>query len=247
MRRDIENLKTGEELADELMALKLKMALREYQEDEFVRIMAEHEEDVSEKERLAKGQNEMIRLIDRQLRKKQLRQFAREKLPRFVKTAACLLLVFYIGFTVALATVHSVRVELLQFILNIEQRYASFGFEATDEYIDVPSEWNGRYYPAYVPKEYVVSRTFSKAVEYESSDHKTFVFSEHGADTRGTIDTENAILDTTLIHGRPAMIVEKDEWTTIIWNVDNSCLIVEYDGERDEAIKIAESVVMIQK
>lgn len=73
------------------------------------------------------------------------------------------------------------------------------------------------------------------------------MFSEHGADTRGTIDTENAILDTTLIHGRPAMIVEKDEWTTIIWNVDNSCLIVEYDGERDEAIKIAESVVMIQK
>lgn len=153
MRREIENLKTGEELADELMALKLKMALREYQEDEFVRMMAEHEKDVSEKERLTKGQNEMIRLIDRQLRKKQLRQFARKQLPRFMKTAACLLLVFYIGFTVALATVHSVRVELLQFILNIEERYASFGFEATDEYIDVPSEWNGRYYPAYIPKE----------------------------------------------------------------------------------------------
>ena len=73
------------------------------------------------------------------------------------------------------------------------------------------------------------------------------MFSEHGIDTRGTIDTEDAILNTMLIHGRPAMIVEKDIWTPIIWNVGNQCLIVEFNGEKEEAIKIAESVVMIRE
>lgn len=43
------------------------------------------------------------------------------------------------------------------------------------------------------------------------------------------------------------MIVEKDMWTTVIWNADNRSLIIEYTGEREEAIKIAESVVMIRE
>ena len=247
MRRDIENLKTGEELEDELMALKLKIALQEYQKDEFERMMAEHEGDAAGKERLANGQDEMIRLIDRQLRKKQFRQFTRKTLPRFGKVAACFLLTFYIGLTVAVATVQSVRVELLQFILNIEERYTSFGFESTDEYVEIPAEWNGYYYPAYIPEGHVIARILSEEVEYEGPHQETLMFSEHGINTRGTIDTEDAFLDTMLIHGRPAMIFEKDIWVTIIWNVDNHCLIVEYTGEKEEAIKIAESVVMIRK
>ena len=117
MRREIENLKTEEELENELMALKLKMALRQYQEDKLARMMAEHDDDAAGKERLANGQDEMIRRIDRQLRKRQARRFARKTLPRFGKIAACLLLTFYVGLTVAVAAVQSVRVELLQFIL----------------------------------------------------------------------------------------------------------------------------------
>ena len=135
MRREIENLKTEEELENELMALKLKMALRQYQEDKLARMMAEHDDDAAGKERLANGQDEMIRRIDRQLRKRQARRFARKTLPRFGKIAACLLLTFYVGLTVAVAAVQSVRVELLQFILSIEEKYTSFGFESTDEYM----------------------------------------------------------------------------------------------------------------
>ncbi len=247
MRRDIENLKTREELEGELMALKLKMALREYQEDEFERMLAEHEDDTVGRKRLTNGQDEMIRLIDRQLRKKQVRQFARKTLPRFGKVAICLLLTFYIGLTVAVATVRSVRVELLQFILSIEERYTSFGFESTDEYVEIPAEWKGYYYPAYIPEGYVIARILSEEIEYEGPNQEALVFSEHGVNTRGTIDTEDAFLDTILIREKPAMIVEKDMWTTIIWTVDNHCLILEYTGEKEEAIKIAESVVMVRE
>ena len=127
MRREIENLKTEEELENELMALKLKMALRQYQEDKLARMMAEHDDDAAGKERLANGQDEMIRRIDRQLRKRQARRFARKTLPRFGKIAACLLLTFYVGLTVAVAAVQSVRVELLQFILSIEEKYKVVG------------------------------------------------------------------------------------------------------------------------
>ena len=74
----------------------------------------------------------------------------------------------------------------------------------------------------------------------ENDDDRTFMIQLY-------IDYRWFILNTMLIHGRPAMIVEKDIWTTIIWNVGNHCLIVEFTGEKEEAIKIAESVVMIRE
>ena len=42
------------------------------------------------------------------------------------------------------------------------------------------------------------------------------------------------------------MIVQKDPWTSIIWPIDNRILEVNYTGDREEAIRIAESVRMIK-
>lgn len=247
MKGKIQVPKTREELDEDLMALKLKIALQEYQEDEMARVMAEGGDDAAAKERLARGEEEMIRRIDRRLRRKRILQFSRKTLPQIGKVAACLVLVFYVGLTVAVATVESARVELLQFILNIGERYTSFGFKETGEAVEVPSEWNGYYYPSYIPEGYTLAESFPDVVLYKNSRQEELVFSELGVNTSGVIDTENAAIDYMMIGGKTAMIVEKGIWTTIIWNIDNRCLLVEYMGERDETIKIAESVVMIRE
>lgn len=88
-------------------------------------------------------------------------------------------------------------------------------------------------------------RTFHKSVEYEDPNQAVLEIRERGAGARGTVDTEGAAIHAIEIHGRPAMLVEKEMRTTVLWNVDRHCLIVEYTGKRKEAVRVAESVVMI--
>lgn len=247
MHINIENIKTVEELNNDLMALKLKIALQECQQDEYQRIMMKHGENPEIKKRLENCQEEMIRFIDRHLRRRKVKQFAKKTLPRLGRAAACFLLVIYIGLTVAVAASQSVRVELMQLILHIEKRYTAFEFESTECYVEVPAEWKGYYYPTFIPNEFTLTKVFTESVIYENHNMEEFVFSEHGSNTVGTIDTEDASIDFIMIGGEPAMITVKGSWTTILWNIDNRCLIVEYSGEKDEAIKIAESVIMIRK
>ena len=45
----------------------------------------------------------------------------------------------------------SVRVDLMRFFVRIDGGQASFGFETSDDHLDVPSGWNGYYYPSYIP------------------------------------------------------------------------------------------------
>ena len=123
MHINTENLKTVEELNNDLIALKLKIALQECQQDEYQRIMVKYGENPEIKKRLENCQDEMIRFIDRHLRRRKVKQFEKKTLPRLGRAAACFLLVIYIGLTVAVAASQSVRVELMQLILHIEKRY----------------------------------------------------------------------------------------------------------------------------
>lgn len=49
------------------------------------------------------------------------------------------------------------------------------------------------------------------------------------------------------INGRPAVLIRKGIWSTIVWSIDNRCLIVDCAGTKDTALTIAKSVVMIRE
>lgn len=80
----------------------------------------------------------MLRRIDRDIRKMHARRRVRNALPKAGKFAACLALVFYLGLGLAFAASPAVRVNLMKFFVNIEGRHASYGFEETGEFIEVP-------------------------------------------------------------------------------------------------------------
>lgn len=239
--------KSTGELKQELTSLKLKIALQEIRERELDRLMQEYEQDEPLEKRLAQSEGPMLRRIDRDIRKMRAWRCLRNTLPKVGKIAASLMLFFYLSLSVALAASPEMRVNLMNFFMNIEERYTSFGFEETGEFVEVPAEWDGYYYPTYIPEGFEIDQVDYYGVYFKRNDGTMLDFEELGPDTYGNVDTENAKIDYININGHTALIAEKGKWVTILWSVDNRGLLIGYTGGREEAIKIAESVRMIKE
>lgn len=239
--------KSTGELKQELTSLKLKIALQEIRERELDRLMQEYEQDEPLEKRLAQSEGPMLRRIDRDIRKMRAWRCLRNTLLKVGKIAASLMLFFYLSLSVALAASPEMRVNLMNFFMNIEERYTSFGFEETGEFVEVPAEWDGYYYPTYIPEGFEIDQVDYYGVYFKRNDGTMLDFEELGPDTYGNVDTENAKIDYININGHTALIAEKGKWVTILWSVDNRGLLIGYTGGREEAIKIAESVRMIKE
>ena len=190
MKSTIQAPKSREELDEELTALKLKIALQEYQAESLETILADEPGDSSAREQLARSEKPTIRRLNRRLRRRSLRRFAVRTLPKAGRAAACLILVFYIGLTVAVATVQSVRVDLMRFFVRIDGGQASFGFETSDDHLDVPSGWNGYYYPSYIPDGYVLTGVFDDSVVYQNPAGTPLPVCDRGPDPRWPVDDD---------------------------------------------------------
>lgn len=238
--------KSVDELRGDLSILKLRIALLEEQEDELIHIEKDYDTDEGLQKLIKAGEPKVLRHINRGYRKSRAKHFARKTIPRIANAAACLLLICYMGLTVAIAADSTVRIKIMNFIMNIEERYASFGFEDSGEFMDIPTEWEGYYYPSYIPEGMTLTNALPETVLYTHSDGRYLWFDDMCDGAQGTLDTENATLDFVTINGHMALISEKEQWVSLLWNIDNRIIMLSYTGERDEAIRIAESVRMIK-
>lgn len=234
------------ELFEDLSDLKLKIALLVEDEEDLLRRDQESADDAELEHLAIQGEQRMLKHIGRSYRRSQIKHVTSSIIPQMVRVAASILLFCYIGLTVAIAADSSVRIKVMEFIMNIEDEYAEFGFEDTGEYIDVPSEWEGYYYPASIPEGFFVQSVMRYAVHFTNSDGTQFDFMDIDAEASTAIDTENAEVNLISLNGHSALLVEKEPWISIIWNIDNRVLMVNYEGDLDSAIQIAESVRMIR-
>ena len=137
-RQDANETSLTEDLYRELEALKIRIAFAEIHEAEW--------NSASPNQQLSdEGKRRVLKAIDKRLRRRKYVHFAKTTLPKAGRIAAAVLSVFFIGLTAAVASVRSVRVSVLNFIMGIEEAYTELGVGG--EMPDVPSEWQGEYYP----------------------------------------------------------------------------------------------------
>lgn len=246
MAKNLVSPKSVDELREVASVTKLKIALLELQEAELDNIEKRIDIDVDLNEYLEHKKSSMVRRISRGTRISHTKAFIYDTIPRLIRVSACLLLCCYISLSVAIAANSTIRIKITNYISSIGERYTSYGFEDSGMIMDVPIEWEGFYYPAYIPAGLTLSHVASENVTYTSGNGTLFEFDDMNSGTNGTLDTEDASIEFLTINGRSAMLVEKEQWTTILWNVDNRILLVGYTGGRDETIRIAESVRMIR-
>ncbi|MBP3647520.1 MAG: DUF4367 domain-containing protein [Clostridia bacterium] len=241
-----EAVKTSDELREELTALKLRLVFQEAFEDKIDDIMREEEADPEGSALIAQGDRRVRKLVRQKLRRNRGRRFIRRGLPRVAKIAAAMLLVFYIGLSAAVATVPAVRVKVLRFIMHIEDQYTSLSFEDGGQVIEIPTEWDGLFYPAYIPERFKMVGRSANEVEYEDPSGAMLCFSEFTQDTTVNMDTEDAEMSYIDLSGKHALVSVKGNWVFVTWATGNRYFIVDLEGTKEEAIMIADSVTLIR-
>lgn len=245
-------IRSRDELLHELEAAQLRLAFYDMREREAALIEAGAGEEL--KELIDAVQPEMLRTIDREVRRMHWRRFAGKALPgvkHAAQIAAGILLILYIGFSTALAVSPAVRSKAMELLIRMTDEYARITLEeSADGEFFVPADWQGEYYPAYIPEDFVFEEC--GGVEecaysgYVNQDGDLIDFSENTSDTVLHVNTEDAEIIYTTVHDQPAMASIKDGNVVMVWAEFNKYFCIVFHGDLDTTLQIARSVVRIK-
>lgn len=183
--------------------------------------------------------------------------------PRFIEAAACVVLVLGIAAPFAIANVESIRSAVMKMLIRIdwEKGEMQMNFvEDNDAFFDVPGDWQGEYFPSYLPEGFEVtwrsSSSVNPCIEYTSESGVQVVsFGEASSNTAGVYGIEGAAISTIDINGHTAVVIETkypqneaDHYIGITWDNGEKWFSVDTSGvSKEEAVKIARSVKRIIK
>ena len=170
-------------------------------------------------------------------------------IPRIVQAAACIVLVLGISAPIAIANVESIRVKVMELLVDIQEDHAELEMvENNDLDLLIPAGWAGDYYPLYIPDGFTVTDVGSlfATINFTSSDGRNIRFTELTADDQTNIDSDDARLSYTTFNGENAFIVEKDDSITVAWGVNDRYFVLNADTTEEEALEIAKNVRRIK-
>ena len=170
-------------------------------------------------------------------------------LPRTISVAASLVILLAIATPFAVANISSIRVKVLQMLIRIEEDHAKLSLvEDEDASFDVPSGWQGDYYPTYIPDGYGVSNVipYYATVEFSNTEGNVLTFNECSESDQYNIDSENALMSYEFINGQQVFTVESTYTTSVAWSNGRKLFVVDGAMAKDELLKIAESVQLIK-
>ena len=193
----------------------------------------------------------ILKRIDKQLARAESFTRFRKRSLSFVKAAALLVFVLNMGFTIAAATSSTVRARTIEFLMNINESYASIGYNEVGEEAAVPEDWQGAYYPTYIPQGYIMQQCSSRVgismVQYSTAEGNTLLIEECDTNSYDKINVENAEATYISLHGVTAIVLRQpyDE-INVIWSIGDRYFIVS-GCNYETVLKVAESMSIIRR
>lgn len=192
------------------------------------------------------------RELKRAVRRTERRMNFLRTAPMTAKVVVCALLVFYLGLTVAVATIKEVRVHVYNFLISIEDQYTELKLQEDPADSYVPSIWDGTYYPSYVPTglklvEIQPMTEFTvRKVKYLSDDAaRWLLFAECMDEEQININTEGAKVYWKEINDESCMFVERETEKFTVWSNGDRYFYIWTDSacnEMDEIVKNVKSI-----
>lgn len=168
-------------------------------------------------------------------------------MPRFTRApkrfaVAVAAAVFVIALAILPATSEAVRERITKLIERITSQHTEYQL-VSDEDITVAKK---RFAPTYVPDGFILMQDFYGAgtidLYYENSEGKYFDIGVTLIGGTLQVDTEGANIEPIAIWGEEGKIITKDDITSIIWSKEDRIFDVYGTIDREELIKIAESI-----
>ena len=231
----------------------ISKAMREIRDEEADSLLECSPEDQRYLEFLEANREKRLKKMMRRLRWISLKKQFFTVVPRTMRFAVAALGILCIGLTTAFASSETFRVRVFSMFAEDHGQYTAIGLrEDEQKAFDVPNGWEGMYYPTYIPDGFEVINVENLSeqiflISFENKNNEYLTFEEMTEDAESNIDTENARVYYTEIHGNTALVSVKADLTIVSWNEQNRILSVVFDGEMEEdALKVAKSVTRIK-
>ena len=242
-----------QELRAEYQKVLISKAMREIRDEEADSLLESSPKDQRYLEFLETSREKRMKKMMRRLRWISLKKQFFIVAPRTMRFAVAALGILCIGLTTAFASSETFRVRVFSMFAEDHGQYTAIGLrEDEQKAFDVPNGWEGMYYPTYIPDGFEVINVENLSeqiflISFENKNNEYLTFEEMTEDAESNIDTENAQVYYTEIHGNTALVSVKADLTIVSWNEQNRILSVVFDGEVEEdALKVAKSVTRIK-
>ena len=242
-----------QKLRAEYQKVLISKAMREIRDEEADSLLECSPEDQRYLEFLETSREKRMKKMMRRLRWISLKKQFFIVAPRTMRFAVAALGILCIGLTTAFASSETFRVRVFSMFAEDHGQYTAIGLREDEQNaFDVPNGWEGMYYPTYIPDGFEVINVENLSeqiflISFENKNNEYLTFEEMTEDAESNIDTENAQVYYTEIHGNTALVSVKADLTIVSWNEQNRILSVVFDGEVEEdALKVAKSVTRIK-
>ena len=242
-----------QKLRAEYQKVLISKAMREIRDEEADSLLECSPEDQRYLEFLETSREKRMKKMMRRLRWISLKKQFFIVAPRTMRFAVAALGILCIGLTTAFASSETFRVRVFSMFAEDRGQYTAIGLrEDEKKAFDVPNGWEGMYYPTYIPDGFEVINVENLSeqiflISFENKNNEYLTFEEMTEDAESNIDTENAQVYYTEIHGNTALVSVKADLTIVSWNEQNRILSVVFDGDAEEdALKVAKSVTRIK-
>lgn len=242
-------------LHSEYQRVLLSKAIREIRNEEVHFLMARSPEDQRHLAFLAKHRENRLKKLMRHLWWNSLRDQLFTLLPGTLRFAFVALGFLCIGLTSVFASNQTFRVQVFSLFTEDHGEYTAIVLREDEQSsFDVPAEWEGMYYPSYIPDGFEVESidnsferdlmvTMRKQDDYDTR----LIFNETSKDVDMSIDTENAWVYHTEIHGNDAIVSLKEKFSMIVWSENNRIFSIIIDGKNEEEmLRVAAGVRLIK-
>ena len=244
-----------QKLRAEYQKVLISKAMREIRDEEADSLLESSPEDQRYLEFLETNREKRMKKMMRRLRWISLKKQFFTVAPRTMRFAVAALGILCIGLTTAFASSETFRVRVFSMFAEDHGQYTAIGLrEDEQKAFDVPNGWEGMYYPSYIPAEFEIEsvdssfgREFSVYMRDKNNSDVRLIFEEMSENNEMNVDTENAKVYYTEIHGNTALVSVKTGVTIVTWNEQNRMFSVIIDGEAEkDALKVAKSVTRIK-
>ncbi len=242
-----------QKLRAEYQKVLISKAMREIRDGEADSLLESSPKDQRYLEFLETSREKRMKKMMRRLRWISLKKQFFIVAPRTMRFAVAALGILCIGLTTAFASSETFRVRVFSMFAEDHGQYTAIGLrEDEQKAFDVPNGWEGMYYPTYIPDGFEVINVENLSeqiflISFENKNNEYLTFEEMTEDAESNIDTENAQVYYTEIHGNTALVSVKADLTIVSWNEQNRIFSVVFDGEVEEdALKVAKSVTRIK-
>ena len=244
-----------QKLRAEYQKVLISKAMREIRDEEADSLLECSPDDQRYLEFLEANREKRMEKMMRRLRWISLKKQFFTVVPRTMRFAVAALGILCIGLTTAFASSETFRVRVFSMFAEDHGQYTAIGLrEDEQKAFDVPNGWEGMYYPSYIPAEFEIEsvdssfgREFSVYMRDKNNSDVRLIFEEMSENNEMNVDTENAKVYYTEIHGNTALVSVKTGVTIVTWNEQNRMFSVIIDGEAEkDALKVAKSVTRIK-